>query len=43
MRGAIPPTAPRTAPVVLGEGEEEEVREEVEEKGNEEEEEVRDE
>ena len=37
--------APRTAPVVLGKGEEEEVREEVEEKGgkNEEEEEVRDE
>ena len=34
---------PRAAPTILGEGEEEEVREEVEEKGNEEEEEVGDE
>ena len=32
--------APRTVPIILGEGEEEEVREEVKEKGNEEEEEV---
>ena len=35
--------APRMAPIILGEGEEEEVREEVEEKGDEEEEEVGDE
>ena len=34
--------APRTAPIILGEGEEEEVREEVEENGNKEEEEVGD-